>query len=328
MAEASGARPPGEAPAVIEEYLSYMRSSRGVAAKTLCAYRDDLGKFALYCADFGDEPELADASRVQLFIADLSAERAAASSVNRRLSSVRGFFRWLQRFGRRADNPCDSLRNLKAPKPLPSVLWEDEMASFAHLPDEGKALWQARDKALIMAMYSAGLRVSELASIQVKALARDAGSARVDGKGGKERVAFFSDEARAAIRDYMPERLAVLRGAGAGACAPDGALFVSRRGRAISVPGVRWIVSRYAARSGLGKNVHPHTLRHSFATHLVNAGCDVRIVQELLGHSSLSTTQRYAHVNIARLKRVYASAWKNRNEAATEARRANTEEKL
>ena len=299
-------------PAIIEEYLSYLRVVRKVALRTLEAYAGDLSKFVVYCENYGVDPETADSYQLEGFAADLSAERAAPSSVNRRLSSVRGFYRWMIRFGKRADNPCDALRNLKAPKCLPSVLWEDEMADFAALPEDKKLLWPTRDKAIIMSMYSTGLRISELVSLGMKAMARNIDSARIVGKGGKERMVFFSEEARSAIMDYLPERDAGIRSAGLDACDLEGALFVNRKGKPISVPGVRWIIARYARhyaqQSGLGKNIHPHSLRHSFATHLVNAGCDVRIVQEMLGHASLSTTQRYAHVDIARLKTVYGRA--------------------
>ena len=299
-------------PAIIEEYLSYLRVVRKVALRTLEAYAGDLSKFVVYCENYGVDPETADSYQLEGFAADLSAERAAPSSVNRRLSSVRGFYRWMIRFGKRADNPCDALRNLKAPKCLPSVLWEDEMADFAALPEDKKLLWPTRDKAIIMSMYSTGLRISELVSLGMKAMARNIDSARIVGKGGKERMVFFSEEARSAIMDYLPERDAGIRSAGLDACDLEGALFVNRKGKPISVHGVRWIIARYARhyaqQSGLGKNIHPHSLRHSFATHLVNAGCDVRIVQEMLGHASLSTTQRYAHVNVARLKKVYEKA--------------------
>jgi integrase/recombinase XerC len=293
---------------LIQDYVSYLRNVRRVSALTLSAYGDDLSLFSNYCNNHDIEPEAASPYQVQGFIAELSAERAAPSSVNRRLSSIRGFYRWLSRFHGRIDNPCDTLRNVKTPRHLPSVLWEDEMAEFAALPETVKALWPARDKALIMTMYSAGLRISELASLSIKMLTAGMDGARVLGKGGKERMVFFSDEARAAIKDYLPEREAKIRNAGLKAAHIKGALFVSEKGRALSVPGVRWIIYQYAQISGLGKNIHPHSLRHSFATHLVNAGCDVRIVQEMLGHASLSTTQRYAHVNIEGLKRVYAQA--------------------
>jgi integrase/recombinase XerC len=192
------------------------------------------------------------------------------------------------------------------------------MAAFAELPEKEGILWPLRDKALILAMYSAGLRISELVSLAMADLDAGFSGARVLGKGGKERFVFFSDEAAAAIAEYLPGRTARLKAVTENAGAKESAatgkaqitdkLFISRRGRAISVPGVRWIISRYGDRSGLGKHVHPHALRHSFATHLVNSGCDVRIVQEMLGHASISTTQRYTHVDMEHLRRAYMKA--------------------
>jgi integrase/recombinase XerC len=291
---------------VIQDYLAYLQSVRGVSVRTLESYGNDLSRFSNYCANHGIYPEKAKAPEVQHFIADLSAERQAASSVNRALSSLRGLYRWLVRFGKRADNPCETLRNLRTPRTLPSVLWVDEMASFAELPDTTGILWPARDKAVIMTMYSAGLRISELASLTMDKLITNLEGAKITGKGGKERYVFFSDEARAVLAEYLPERAARIRMAGLKGVPAAGALFISRKGKSLSVPGIRWIIGQYAEQSGLGKNIHPHSLRHSFATHLVNSGCDVRIVQEMLGHASLSTTQRYTHVNIEGLKRVYA----------------------
>ena len=293
---------------MVGEYLAYLKAVRGVSVRTLEAYGNDLARFTHYCDNHGIAAESAGPYEVQKFIADLSAERIAASSVNRSLSSIRGFFRWMVRFGRRSDNPCGTLRNVKAPQPLPSVLWEGEMARFAELPGTAGILWPARDKALIMAMYSAGLRISELVSLRLDRMAANLESARISGKGGKERYVFFSEEGRAALAEYLPERAARIRMAGLSGAAAAGPLFISRKGRPISVPGVRWIIARYAERSGLGKHIHPHSLRHSFATHLVNGGCDVRIVQEMLGHSSLSTTQRYTHVSVEGLKKVYERA--------------------
>ena len=302
-----------EGQSVITDYISYLGAVRGLSARTLEAYGDDLHMFANYCDNHGIDPQKASSHEVRGFIADLSFERASAASVNRRLSSVRGFYRWLTKFRGRVDNPCDGgpgglIRNVKAPQTLPSLLWEDEMAGFADLPDEKKMLWPARDKALILAMYSAGLRIGELVSLNMKMLSANMEGAKITGKGGKERMVFFSEEARAAIHDYLPERDARIRSVGLKAADLGGALFISAKGRSLSVPGVRWIIGQYATVSGLGKNIHPHSFRHSFATHLVNAGCDVRIVQEMLGHARLSTTQRYSHVSIERLKRVYAKA--------------------
>jgi integrase/recombinase XerC len=288
---------------VVEEYLGYLRSVRGVSDRTERAYRVDLLRFAAYCENRGVRAETASSREAQGFIGDLSAEGISSVSVNRSLSAIRGFYRWLIRFGRRKDNPMGNLRNLRTPKTLPSFLWEGEMAEFADLPDTAGILWPLRDKALILAMYSAGLRISELAELSLKSLDGDLGGGRVMGKGGKERQILFSDEGRDAIAAYLPARQARIK-----AERPTDRLFVNRRGGPLSVAGIRWIIARYSLRSGLQKNVHPHALRHSFATHLVNAGCDVRIVQELLGHASLSTTQRYAHVDMERLKKVYAEA--------------------
>jgi integrase/recombinase XerC len=314
----------------VVEYLSYLKTVRGVSKRTLAAYGKDLERFASYCENSGLVPESAAAAGVEQFIADLSAEGIAAVSVNRALSSVRGFYRWLIRFGRRKDDPSADIKNLKTPKALPAFLWEGEMAAFAELPEKEGILWPLRDKALILAMYSAGLRISELVSLATPDLDAGFSGARVLGKGGKERFVFFSDEAAAAIAEYLPGREARLKAVKENAGAKESAaseetaetagksaggkaqitdkLFISRRGRAISVPGVRWIISRYGDRSGLGKHVHPHALRHSFATHLVNSGCDVRIVQEMLGHASISTTQRYTHVDMEHLRRAYMNA--------------------
>jgi integrase/recombinase XerC len=287
----------------VREYLGYLSSVRGVSARTFSAYEGDLLRFVSYCGNREVAPEMATPYEVQGFIGDLSAEGMASVSVNRALSSIRGFYRWLIRFGRRKDNPAGNLRNLKTPRVLPVFLWEGEMADFADLPDTAGILWPLRDKALILAMYSAGLRISELVTLTLRALDENLGGGRVIGKGDKERYVFFSEEARESLAAYLPARQSRIKGE-----RPTDRLFINRRGGPISIAGVRWIIAKYAERSGLHKNVHPHALRHSFATHLVNAGCDVRIVQELLGHASLSTTQRYTHVDMERLKGIYAAA--------------------
>jgi len=287
----------------VEEYLDYLSSVRGVSERTALAYSRDIRSFANYCANHGFLPEKAAAHQVRLFIADLSAEGAASVSVNRALSSIRGFYRWMVRFGFRLDDPSSPLRNLKTPKTLPAFLWEGEMAHFSELPEKAGILWPERDKALILAMYSAGLRISETAALTIKNMESDFSGARIIGKGNKERQVFFSEEAREALHNYLPGRKLRLRGED-----PTDRLFISLKGAPISVPGLRWIISKYAERSGLPKSIHPHSLRHSFATHLVNSGCDVRVVQELLGHASISTTQRYTHVNMERLRKVYSKA--------------------
>ncbi|GHU01705.1 tyrosine recombinase XerC [Spirochaetia bacterium] len=284
----------------MEAYLEYLGSVRGVSARTLTAYGKDLAHFSVYCENNGISALNASPQEARGFIADLRAEGNAAVSVNRALSSLRGFYRWLLRFGYRADDPTSPLRNLKTPKTLPSFLWEGEMANFAELPDTAGILWPRRDKALILVMYSAGLRISEVVSLNLSAIDPGLEAGRVIGKGDKERYVFFSDECRDALKEWLPERQLKIK-----AEHPTDRLFINMKGNPISIPGVRWIIARYAEQSGLPKNIHPHALRHSFATHLVNGGCDVRLVQELLGHASISTTQRYTHVDMERLKKVY-----------------------
>jgi integrase/recombinase XerC len=293
-------------PTKIEEYLAYLASVRGLAEHSLIAYRADLAHFAGYCERSGVLPEDASKQAVRDFLGDRSFEGDAAVSVNRALSSVRGFYRYLTRFQYRKDNPAEGQRNLKTPRNLPSFLWEEEMAAFARLPEQEHILWPERDKAIIMALYSAGLRVSELVSLQLSSfcdmIQEKMGRARIIGKGNKERIVFFSEEARKALAEYLPSRKTKT-----GDC-DHGFLFVNKRGEPITAAGARWIIGIYSERFPLPKKVHPHSLRHSFATHLVNSGADVRIVQELLGHASITTTQRYTHVNIERLKEVYREA--------------------
>ena len=292
----------------VKDYLSYLASVKGVSPHTLGAYRNDMSHFADYCDTNGIDPVLARTEELQGFIVSQSMEKRSPGSINRSLAVIRGFYRWLVRFNKRSDNPGGNLRNLKNPPVLPHVLWEKEMAGFAELPESAGILWPERDKAIILLMYSAGLRISELVSLTMVSLFEKHDGAKITGKGGKERYVFFSEEGINALNDYLPLRCARLLASGLGEEFSQGRIFLSMKLKPISIPGVRWIISEYAQRSGLGKNIHPHCFRHSFATHLVNSGCDVRIVQELLGHASLSTTQRYTHVNLEGLKKVYAKA--------------------
>ena len=300
-----------DALSMIQEYISYLENVTGCSFRTAEAYSNDLSRYANYCNNHGIDIENAAPYEVQSYIADLSAESMSSVSINRHLSALRGFYKWQVRFNKRKDNPCTSLKNVKTPVKLPSVLWEEEMADFASLPQASGILWPERDRALIMAMYSAGLRISEVVSLNMKDISSSLDEAKITGKGGKQRYVFFSEEAKEAIIEYLPHREARLKMSGADA--KKVSLFISRKGKPISVPGVRWIIARYAQLTDRRKNIHPHALRHSFATHLVNSGCDVRIVQEMLGHSSISTTQRYTHVNLERLKKVYTASHPHAN---------------
>jgi len=284
-------------------YFSYIQSVRGLSSQTLSAYKNDLFYFSSYCEGKNIDILTLNARDAQGFIPYLGDKDLSTLSLNRALSSVRSFYRWLKRFDYREDNPTSLLKNRSAPQNLPSFLWEREMAIFAELPEQTKRLWKHRDRALILFIYSGGLRISEVINLSINNIEKDYKTAKVIGKGNKERYVFFSDEAALALKEYLPERARKIP-----EDKPIDLLFINQRGQKLSLSGLRWIIKQYSNISNMKKNIHPHSLRHSFATHLVNSGCDIRVVQELLGHANITTTQRYTHVDMERLKKVYSKA--------------------
>ncbi len=295
----------------LEEYFSYLTGVRNLSPRSIAAYRRDLSLFDDYSS--GD-PLAADADEIRLFVADLGSRGYEPSGVNRVLSSLRGFFRYAARFQLRSDNPMVSVRNLRVAQKLPGFLFPKEAEEFCAAPASDSpnprtgapALWPERDRALFLFMYTSGSRVSEVASLSLGDFAEDFSSAIVMGKGRKERRVFLSAEARIALREWLLVRSAFLKGS-------EGtreirAVFISRRGKPLSARGIHFVVSRYADGANLPRRITPHSLRHSFATTLVSRGADIRIVQELLGHSSVSTTQRYTHVSAEHVKKLYRRA--------------------
>jgi site-specific recombinase XerD len=308
----------------IEEYLAYLGAVRGLSPRTLRSYREDFDAFER----FTSSPDEASATVIRAFVASLVTEGKASSSVNRALSAIRGYFRYRVRFGGLAIDPSRDVECLPSKRPLPRFLFEDEAAAFVQLP-EGELFGPSRDRAILEFLYSTGCRVAEASNLTLDKLSLAGGSARVLGKGSKERVVFLAPPAKAALSAYLPlrsERMlrvgASLRASAPGAeggesRAEGGAaprrrekeyLFVNARGGRLTERGIEWIIQGYAERSGSKRSVTPHAFRHSFATHLVEHGADIRAVQELLGHSSVSTTQIYAHVDMERLRKVYEQA--------------------
>jgi integrase/recombinase XerC len=329
----------------IEEYLAYLGAVRGLSPRTLDSYRADFSLFESYMARAagGGAPDLDGASALDVrgFAADLVTAGRAGSSVNRSLSALRGYYRYRVRFGALAADPTRDVEGLPHKRKLPRFMFEEEAEAFLALP-EGDGFGPSRDRALMEFLYSTGCRVSEASGLTLDRLdlgdARG-GSARVFGKGSKERVVFLAPPARAAIAAYLPLRAARLSSLGAAlradAAADEAAggdgdgdearpaqqarakrrpehLFVNARGGRLSERGIEWIIQGYAdksaERSGRPRSLSPHAFRHSFATHLVGRGADIRAVQELLGHASVSTTQVYAHVDMERLRKVYEQA--------------------
>ncbi len=282
----------------IETYLAYLESVRGLAARTLRSYREDFVHFSQEIG--GVDPDLVTASDIRGFIASLVRGGLASSSVNRALSSIRGYYRYRLRFGDIAEDPSRDIENLGGGRPLPRFLFREEMTELLSSA-EGTDFPSVRDRALMEVLYSTGCRVGEVAGMTVERLDLAGGSIVVLGKGAKERLVFLGDRARRALAAYLPYR-ATRFGSN------SGPLFLNMRGARLSERGMELIVDKRSQKSGQRKRISPHAFRHSFATHLVENGADIRVVQELLGHASVSTTQIYAHVDMARLRYVYENA--------------------
>jgi len=288
----------------VERFLTYLRDQRRVSENTLRAYESDLSQFGGFLAskDLPPAPEKIDTLAVRGFVARLSREGLGKSSIARKLAAVRSFLKHLVREGRLKDNPAEGVPSPKVPKGLPRDLTVDEMFNLL----DGIAvedLAGARDRAILELLYAAGLRVGELVSLDLGSFDLSGGMVLVLGKGGKERLVPFGSKAAAALRDWI-ERSSELR---AKSQVPQ-AVFLNLRGGRLTDRSVRRILDRRLREAAIHGHVSPHALRHSFATHLLGAGADLRSIQELLGHSSLSTTQRYTHVSTDALMRVYDRA--------------------
>jgi integrase/recombinase XerC len=291
----------------IEAYLAYQDAVRGLAERTLRSYREDLGEYEVFLASSEVDIDRAGARDIRAFAASLVAAGKAAASVNRALSAIRGYYRYRVKFGGIPIDPARDVEGLPSKRGLPRFLFEDEASAFISMAD-GTDFTSLRDRALLEFLYSSGCRVGEAAGLELDKLDLAGGIAFVTGKGSKERAVFLAPPARHAMAAYLPARAALLTRLGVATRKEEGHVFVNAKGGRLSERGMEWIVQGYAERSGFPRRVTPHAFRHSFATHLVAAGADIRAVQELLGHASVSTTQVYAHVDMARLRKVYEQA--------------------
>ncbi len=287
----------------IEEFTDYLLNARSVSVETARAYAADLEAFGTWCSENALDEEALDHELIRAWVAARTRRGDAASSVARGLSALRQFLRWQKRLGRRADDPGESVRSPKLRRNLPGVLFPDEMRRMLDIRGEGfKPL---RDRAILETLYSTGCRVGELSGILLSDFEPKRGRIVVHGKGNRDRVVFVGPYAKRAIAAYLPSREALLARTGKRSTR---ALFVNARGGALSSRGVFGIVEARAGEAGIADKVTPHTFRHSFATHVLDGGADIRVVQELLGHSSPSTTQLYTHVGMSALKKVYERA--------------------
>mgnify|MGYP005810985363 CR=1 FL=1 len=288
----------------LRRFARHLDTERRGSAHTTRAYLTDLAQYAAYLAEIGVPLVPSSPAAVRGFLARAGAGSGPAT-LGRKLSAIRSLYRFLVREGLSPSNPARGVASPKRPRKLPEVLPEEEVAALVEAP-EGAGALALRDRAFLELLYASGLRVSELTSLSLDDVDLAAGTLRVTGKRRKERVVPFGRPAREALRRWLDggrPRLA----AGPDHASAARALFLNYRGGRLSQRSVARRIDRAVLASGLSRRVHPHVLRHCFATHLLGNGADLRAIQELLGHASLSTTQRYTHVDWRRLAAVYDS---------------------
>lgn len=300
---------------LIEEFLAWQDGVRGLSAHSVQAYRRDLSQMVRILSAVnpnftGSAPVCSvQASDLRSCIGQLSRDKKAASSINRFIAAVRNFFAYCRRFDYIKIDPAAELKTVKQPVRVPKFMNAAEVDDLCRCPIDNPLLWAERDNALFEMLYSSGCRVSEIAGIKLEDLSVLQDSALVRGKGGKDRRVFFSHDAVVSLKRYMQEREKRLRELGLLQAGKNpAALFINWKGTNLSARGIRFIISRYSSAEGTNRHVSPHVFRHTFATAMIGAGADIRTVQEMLGHSSISTTQRYTHVTTAQLKALYNCA--------------------
>jgi integrase/recombinase XerC len=289
-------------PAEMQRYAAHLETERRASAHTVRAYLADLAQYAAYLAGASAPVVPSSPALVRGFVARAAAD-AGPASLGRKLSTLRSFYGFLVREGLAPGNPARAVASPRRPKRLPEVLPEEEVAALVEAP-EGDGPAALRDRAILELLYGSGLRVSELVGLDVDDVDLEARLVRVLGKRSKERIVPFGRSAAAAVRRWLEEgRPALAKAARSGA-----PLFLNARGGRLLQRSVARRLDRAVLAAGLPRHVHPHVLRHCFATHLLGNGADLRGIQELLGHASLSTTQRYAHLDWKRLADVYDRA--------------------
>lgn len=285
--------------AVIEIFCDALWIEDGLATDTVAAYRRDLTHFAQWLTAHQKTLEVATEEDLRAYIA--SRNEGKASSANRRLSTFRRFYAWARREERIAMNPTLQIEAVKQPPRFPSTLSQAQVEALLAMPDINTPLG-LRDKAMLESMYASGLRVSELVTLKTTALSLSDGVVRVMGKGGKERLAPFGEEAHDWITRYLRQARPALLGARI-----TDTLFVTARAAGMTRQCFWQLIKRYARAAGIHTPLSPHTLRHAFATHLLDHGADLRVIQLLLGHADISTTQIYTHVTNLRLAALHAA---------------------
>lgn len=317
----------------LERYLASL-AARAASPHTRRAYSTALGAYLAWLDAAGVDWRVPERAALRRYLAELT-EGRARTTVAQRLAAIRSLYRWARRTGVVGGDPWAALATPRRPRRLPAVLSGEEIerlldavgdeAGGAGAAETGSSepsprtslrhALSLRDVALVETAYAAGLRISELAEARLGALDLGRGEIRVAGKGRKERVGLLGRPARSALGAYLVEGRPLLLARGGAEPRPSDALFINHRGGSLGARGIRYRLHRAAVRAGLPEDATPHTLRHSFATHLLDGGADLRVVQELLGHADLATTQVYTHVSPGRLRSAYRRAHPRAGEA-------------
>jgi integrase/recombinase XerC len=284
----------------VESFLGHLRGERRLSAHTILAYERDLQSLIAFCGKRGIVSWAALTNlQLRTFVAERHQQGLSGRSLQRLLSAVRTFYRHLRRIGAVNHNPAQGVKTPKTPKRLPKILSADSVTRLMTI--DADDLLARRDRALLELLYSSGLRLSEISALELNQLDLRDGSVRVKGKGSKERDVPVGQFARDALKVWLEQRATL-------AHADESAVFVSERGTRLTPRQIQRRVTHWARQRGVGQPVHPHMLRHSFASHLLESSSDLRAVQELLGHANLSTTQVYTHLDFQHLAKVYDQA--------------------
>lgn len=288
-----------------DEFLLYEETVRGFSRRSITAYREDFK----HLFDFlGDETYISAVTleNLRFCIGRLSELKISSASINRFIAAVRSLFAYCRKFQYIQNNIALELRTVKMSRHLPRFMTQMEVDALCAQPEKKELLWESRDKALFEMLYSSGCRVSELASLTLEDFTGDYESAVITGKGNKDRRVYFEQDARTALKAYLEDRKKKFDALKKKDIVPE--VFINQQGKKLSAVGMRWIVSRYSGFEGVNHHVSPHAFRHTFATQLLTNGADVRVVQELLGHANISTTQRYTHITTEKLIEIYNRA--------------------
>jgi integrase/recombinase XerD len=287
---------------LVLDFLAHLEFERGLSRNTLEAYRTDLLQLGEFLAARGADPLTVSHAELSAFLTELALAGAAAATLQRKAACLRSFYRYLRREGLMEDDPTADLHGPRKTAKLPDVLTRDEIAALLASPD-GHSPIALRDRAILELMYACGLRASEVTGLEVDDVDLREQMLRARGKGSKERVVPIGREAVGALRAYgehgRPELVGIQN---------ERHVFVNSRGGGLTRQGLYKIIKGHAEAAGLGGRVSPHTLRHTFATHVLSGGCDLRVLQEMLGHADVATTQVYTHLSGERLRDVYFDA--------------------